>query len=225
MKQSGLKAKYIPLEDLKVYDDRLCYQNQDGNYTPIDIWYRLHALEKLAEEKNETDQYPTGAHVLDLVARNKLSLINPPSAFLAQSKAVQALIWNLHETEKFFTPEEHEVIEKYMLPTYLENKFLDKDSYVTKPFFGREGGAVSIFTKNGELITKDSEDDYWDQPMVYQKRADLEDIEVETLTGVISGKALWGSFLINGKPSAIALRVGGLITGNLSYFLPVAITN
>ena len=219
--QSGLNAKFVPLEELRVYEDRLCYSNQEGQYTPIDIWYRLHALEKLAEEKDEVDQYPTGAHVLDLVSRKKLALINPPSAFLAQSKAVQALIWNLHEEGEFFEPEEHEVIEKYMLPTYLENRFLDKRPHVSKPLFGREGGAVRLFSKSGDLIAQDNEENYWEQPMVYQEMVDLEDIEIETLSGLYTGKALWGSFLIGGQASGIGLRVGELITGNLSYFLPV----
>jgi glutathionylspermidine synthase len=222
LQKSGLKGKFVALEDLRVYEDRLCYW-EDGP-KPIDVWYRLHALEKLAEEK-DSDGYSTGAHVLELVAHKKLALINPPSAFIAQTKALQALIWNLHEIEEFYTAQEHETISKYMLPTYLENKFLGVHSYVVKPVYGREGGAVSIFSSEGTLITSDKEEAYWDQPMIYQQTAELEKIEVTTLKGPYTGRGLWGSFLIGGHASGICLRVGELITGNLSFYLPIGIEN
>lgn len=220
LQKSGLNGKFIPLEDLRVYEDRLCYW--ENGPQPIDVWYRLHALEKLAEEK-DSDGYPTGAHVIDLVARKKLALINPPSAFIAQTKALQALIWNLHEMKEFYTEQEHETISKYMLPTYMENNFLGVHSFVVKPVYGREGGAVSLFTADGTLITSDKEESYWDQPMIYQQKAELEEIEVNTLNGAFKGRGLWGSFLIGGHSSGICLRVGELITGNLSYYLPVGI--
>ncbi len=223
LRQSGLPARFVALQDLRVYEDRLCYFD-NGNYVPIDVWYRLHALEKLAEEKAE-DGYPTGAHVLDLVARKRLALINPPSAFIAQSKALQALIWNLHEERQFFSAAEHEIIEAYMLPTYLENRFAGKECYVSKPFFGREGGAIRLCTSEGNIIAQDQGEDYWEQPVVYQRMAELESIAIQTIRGNYAGRALWGAFLIGGQASGIGLRLGDLITGNLSYFLPVALTN
>lgn len=221
LKSSGLPARFVPLENLRVFEDRLWAFTEAENF-PIDVWYRLHPLEKLAEEQDE-DGYPTGAHVLDLVARGKLALINPPSAFVAQTKALQALIWGLHETQEFFSPEEHELIEHYMLPTYLENRFLGREGYVTKPFFGREGGAVSIYDAKGRLLAKDQEESYWEQPMVYQKFVELETVEAATINGPYRGQLLWGSFLIGGKASAVAARLGGQITGNLSCFLPCGI--
>lgn len=219
--QSGLQGRFVPLEDLRVFEDRLWVFDKEEHY-PIDVWYRLHALEKLAEELDE-DSYPTGAHVLDLVARGKLALINPPSAFVAQTKAMQALIWGLHEAGEFFSPEEHQLIETYMLPTYLENRFVGEAGYVSKPVFGREGGAVSIFNAAGELLEKDEDELYWEQPMVYQKRVEMQEIQVSTLNGPYVGRLLWGSFLIGGQASAIAARIGKTITGNLSCFLPCGI--
>jgi len=119
MDQSGLKAKFVALEDLRIFEDRLCAL-LDDRFVPIDVWYRLHALEKLVEDYDENDKYPTGAHVLDLVARGKLAIINPPSAFVAQTKALQSLIWNLHEAGEFYTPEEHAWVENYA--SYLYGK-------------------------------------------------------------------------------------------------------
>jgi glutathionylspermidine synthase len=221
LQQSGLKGQFIPLSDLRVYEDRL-YALIDGEHWPVDLLYRLHALEKLAEE-TDVDGYPTGAHVLDLIARGKLAVLNPPSGFAAQTKAVQALIWNLYEEGEYFTDEERETIARYMLPTYLENRFHGKEPYVTKPIFGREGGAVTLHDASGQPIDRDVEDMYWEQPMVYQKLVDMQEIEVETLKGPYRGRLLWGSFLIDGQASAIIARVGGRITGNLSYYLPVAL--
>ena len=222
MNQSGLEAKFVALEDLRVSEDRLCALIND-QLTPIDIWYRLHALEKLAMDNDECDEYPTGAHVLDLVARGKLAIINPPSAFVAQTKALQSLIWNLHEAGEFYTVLEHQWIENYMLPTYMENRFLNKSPYVTKPIFGREGGAVSLFETDGRVAEQDRDEFYWDQPMIYQKRVEMEEAESNTVSGPYRGRLLWGSFLVGGESSAISVRLGERITGNLSCFLPTGI--
>lgn len=220
--QSGLPASFVALEDLRISDDSLCALI-NGRLEPIDVWYRLHAIEKLAAEKDEHDQYPTGAHVLDLVARRKLAIINPPSAFVAQSKALLSLIWNLHEENKFYTSTEHEIIEKYMLPTYLENRFLNKSPYVMKPLYGREGGAVSLYDADGSVVERDQDNLYWDQPMVFQKRVDMEEVDCNTENGLFHGRLLWGSFLVGGKASAVSARIGGRITGNLAFFLPTGL--
>ncbi|GED69142.1 glutathionylspermidine synthase [Brevibacillus reuszeri] len=221
LRLSGLPAQFAPLELLRVWEDRL-YVKEGEDLLPVDVLYRLHALEKLAIEKDE-DGYPTGEHVLALIAERKLAIMNPPSAFLIQTKALQALIWNLHESNQFFTAEEQTDIEKYMLPTYFENRFAGVTDYVTKPIFGREGGGVVIFAAQGEVLEKDQEEFYWEQPMIYQKRVELPKICVQTEKGSYDGRLLWGSFWIGGKASALVARVGGPITNNLSYYLPVGI--
>lgn len=221
LNQSGLSARFASLEQLRVWQDRL-YVLEKEQLLPVDVLYRLHALEKLAEER-DADGYPTGEHVLGLIAKKKLAIINPPSAFLIQTKALQALIWNLHEANQFFTEEEHAIIEAYMLPTYFENRFAGKEDYVTKPIFGREGGGVMLFAADGTLQEKDQEEFYWEQPMIYQKRVELPEITVQTTKGAYTGRLLWGSFWIGTEASAIVARVGGPITNNLSYYLPVGI--
>lgn len=221
MRKSRLSARFVPLEHLRVWEDRL-YVRDGQEMQPVDVLYRLHALEKLAEEQDE-DGYPTGAHVLQLIAEQKLAIMNPPSAFLIQTKALQALIWNLHEAGEFFTSEEHDIIDSHMLPTYFENRFEGVADYVTKPIFGREGGGVMLFDAQGSVVEKDQEEFYWDQPMIYQKRVELPAITVNTSNGAYDGRLLWGSFWIGGEASALVARVGGPITNNMSYFLPVGI--
>lgn len=217
LKCSGLDARFVPLKDLRVEGDRMT-AIIEGDNLPVDVLYRLHALEILAEDRDD-DGYPTGAHVLDLIARRRLAVINPPGALLLQTKAMQALIWGLHEKGIFFDPEEHRIIETYMLPTYLEDRFKGIP-HVTKPIFGREGAGVTLYDDSGIAVCH-GEDRYRDQPMVYQRRVEMEQVEVETLKGPFRGRLLWGSFLIGGRASAILARVDGPITGDMSYFLPV----
>jgi glutathionylspermidine synthase len=220
-KCSGLAAQFVALKDLRIYEDGL-FALCGADLVPVDVLYRLHPLGTLAEERDEVG-YPTGAHVLDLVARGKLAVINPPGALIAQTKALQALIWNLHEQGEFFDAGEHTTIATYMLPTYLENRFLGRQPYVTKPVLGREGGAVTLYRTDGAIIERGQEESYWDQEMVFQQYVDLEPVEVETLNGLYQGRMIWGSFLIGGKASAITARVDGLITTDLAYSLPVAL--
>ncbi|WP_407921150.1 glutathionylspermidine synthase family protein [Brevibacillus migulae] len=221
LENSGLEGRFVPLADLRVWQDRL-YAKVGEELIPVDLLYRLHALEKLAAEQDE-EGYPTGAHVLDLIARRRLTVINPPTGFLMQTKALQALIWSLHEEGQFWSEEEHAIIDAYMLPTYFENRFAGSTAYVTKPIFGREGGGVTLYSQEGETIARDMEQEYWEQPMIYQQLVKLPQVSVHTLKGRYEGHLLWGSFLLGGKPSAIIARVGGKITSNLSYYLPIGL--
>ncbi len=227
LRQSGIAgAEFAALSDIRVEGDRIWAQRNDGDQgvasNPIDVLYRLHAIEKLAEDR-DTDGYPTGEHVLELIADGKLAIINPPSGFAAQTKALQALIWNLHQAGEFYSEEEHEAIEAYMLPTFMEPCFPEVTPYVVKPILGREGSGVTIYAGSGEVAEESGEDEYGDQPMVYQQYAELPRIRVETLTGPYEGRLLWGCFLINGRSSAVIARVGGSITNNLSYYLPSSV--
>ncbi len=220
--QSGLAAEFVPLSQLRVYEDRL--QVWDGqSHTPVDLMYRLHPLEKLAEEQ-DVDGYPTGRHVLDIVASGKLAMINPPAALISQSKAVQALIWNLHENNEFFSAAGHAAIQAYMLPTYFENRFAGRSAYVTKPLYGREGGAVTVFGPDGVIWARDEETNYWNQPVIYQQYAELPRITVETLNGLFCGRMIFGSFLVDGQGSGVVARVGSRITGNMAYYQPLCVS-
>lgn len=226
LEQSDLTATYIPLSQL-IYDsvgERLVTMLPSGEYRPVEVLYRLHAMEMIAQDRNSSG-FPIGPKLLELVAKKRLALINPPSAFIAQTKALQALIWNLYESGIFFSPEEREIVATYCLPTYLENPFHGKQAYVKKPFFGREGGAVTLYDDVGYPEIKDLAKLYWDQPMIYQERVELPTITVETANGPFIGKLLLGSFLMGGEPSAVVARVDREITGNLSYFFPVALVS
>ena len=220
--QSGLAGKFVPLSQLRLFEDRL--QVWDGQaHEPVDLLYRLHPLEKMAEEQ-DGDGYPTGRHVLEIVAEGRLALVNPPAAMLAQSKATQALIWSLYEDGSFFSPEERAAIAAHMLPTYFENRFLGRCPYVTKPVYGREGGAVTIYGSDGVAWTRDDEGGYWEQPLVYQQYVALPKQTVRTLNGLYCGRIIYGTFLVGGRGSALVARVGSRITGNMAYYQPLCLS-
>jgi glutathionylspermidine synthase len=142
---------------------------------------------------------------------------------ISQSKAMQALIWTLHEQGEFFSAEQHAAIGAYMLPTYLENRFAGRCAYVTKPVYGREGGAITVFGPDGMIWARDGEAEYWDQPVIYQQYVELPRLTVETLNGSYCGRIIYGSFLVDGRGSGIVARVGSRITGNMAFYKPLCI--
>ena len=199
----------------------------DSNDEKIDVLYRqTYPIEHLILDEDPETNEKVGILLMKLVQEKELAIINPPSAFLLQSKAVMALIWGLHEDgHPFYTEEEHHWIHSYFLPTYLdEDLFLEKGiSYVKKPSFGREGDTVEIYKGNGEKVDEDSHKTYQDSLPVFQQFIKLPETTVRTEKGLKRVHYMYGCFYINGRPSAIGIRAGRQITDNESYFLPVGI--
>ncbi|MFD1738101.1 glutathionylspermidine synthase family protein [Bacillus salitolerans] len=217
-------SQYVPLHELRIIKDKALL---DPSGKPIDILYRqTFPIESLLLDRDPDTNERVGEQLLDLVARRKLGLINPPSAFLLQNKAVMSVIWGLHmENSPYFSAEEHRWIEDHFLPTYLEPDYFIKSNqkYVKKPVFGREGDTIEIFNGAGEKIDEDKHKSYTDYLAVYQKFVALPTTMFQTELGEKQGHIMVGTFLINGHPSAFGFRVGDQITNNLSYFLPVGI--
>jgi len=95
---------------------------------------------------------------------------------------------------------------------------------VAKPLWGREGGGISIFDNQQTLIDEDRTTYYYQQKRIYQQYQEMPETTISTWNGDYTGKLLIGSFLINGKPSGLFLRVGERITGNLSMFFGITTT-
>jgi glutathionylspermidine synthase len=217
----GGNSRFVPLEKLQLLE-------QDGLYDEygrkIDILYRqTFPIECLLLDYDEAGA-PIGRMLLDIVCQGKLVIINPPSAFLLQNKAVQAVIWGLHEEKHpFFTEEEHDWIAKYFLPTYLEADWFQEQgrSFVKKPIFGREGDTVEIFNEAGQKQLEDAYKSYEEYGFVYQQYVDLPIVKANIAGTEKAVHLMYGSFLLNGKASSIGCRVGGQITNNLSYYLPL----
>ncbi|MCT8138098.1 glutathionylspermidine synthase family protein [Anaerobacillus sp. CMMVII] len=204
------KAKYVPLEHIVV--EKSGVKTPDGE--KIDFLYRLYPLEYFLEEKSGTGE-AIGEQFLVHIMEDTLKVINPPSALLMQSKAILALITS--KKEEWFTRSEQNAIEKYFLPTYHSLDQL-QDSYVRKPVLGREGGGIQMVV-NGTVLEEDNEY-YQNQKTVYQPYFPMPDQTIDTWDGPYTGKLLIGSHVIGGEPSGLFFRVGGLITGDLSMFVP-----
>ena len=218
---AGVPSEYVSLDQLQI--------REDGLYTPggvrIDVLYRqTYPIEHLVDDKDPLTDDQVGQELMQLVLEKKLSVLNPPSAFLLQSKGVQALIWGLHEEKSpFFTEEEHQWIERYFLPTYLDAETFMKNgmTYVQKPAFGREGDTVKILEATGKVLLEDKNETYKQTLPVYQKFCPLPVSVITTDEGKKEASLMVGSFIINGNPGAIGIRAGNAITDNESYFLPV----
>ncbi|QOR64756.1 glutathionylspermidine synthase family protein [Cytobacillus suaedae] len=219
---SSLPASYHPLHSLQIIQNEGLF---DENGRRIDVLYRqTYPMEHLVEDVDSASNEKVGLQLLELVALKKLSIVNPISAFLLQSKAVQAVIWGMMELKHpYFTEQEREWIRTYFLPTYLESDPFIKQGkkYVKKPSFGREGDTVEIFNSVGQKIEEDSYKTYQSSLPVFQQYVDLPSHSIKTVEGLKEGKLLIGSFLVNGKASGIGVRAGNQITDNNAYFLPV----
>jgi glutathionylspermidine synthase len=122
-----------------------------------------------------------------------------------------------------FTSHEDHMEDKETVRYFLDEEyFLTKQTmYVQKPAFGREGDTVVIKKGDGEPVAADNQQTYKDEIPVYQQYVPLPETVVKTINGYETVKLLHTCFLINGKAVGICLRAGGMITNNLSYYLPV----
>ena len=219
MKCSGMNAEYIAVEDI-VIDENGLY---DLKGDKIEFLYRLYPLEFLPTDV-DGDGREIGKMFLNHIADGTVKIINPPSSFMMQSKAVMAVIWSFYNSKRtdLFTSEELQDIATYFLPTTFDNRFTG-EKYVEKPVFGREGGGVVILDEINSVIEKDEENWYSEFNKIYQQYMPMPDYTVDTWNGEYTGKLLVGSFLIGGEPSGLFLRVGEKITGNLSMFCAVTV--
>lgn len=221
--QKGIDSKFTPLHKLHIEKGVGLF---DERGKQIDILYRqTFPIENLIKDEDDKGNL-IGLWLLELIEDGKLTVINPPSAFLLQNKAVQAIIWGLHEEDHpFFTEEEHSWIGEYFLQTYLEADYFIQNGipFVKKPIFGREGDTVEIFNRSGNLVLADAQSSYTEYLPVYQQYIEHPAMDFQSEKGKQNGKLLLGSFLLNGKPGAIGYRIGETITNNLSYYLPAGI--
>ncbi len=213
-----VRADYVSIEELRVSSEGL-YDAHGGR---IDALYRLYPLEFLASDRDPVSGAAIGQMLFDLALERRLALVNPPSAFLLQSKAVQALLWGLAEAGAYLEAWECALVRRYMLPTYLDPVF-DEVPHVVKPVLGREGDSVAIVTPQSR---EQARAQYCaNQPVVYQQYVEMPCADVMTCDGRQSKRLLTSCFVINGQPSAIGIRAGGRITDTHSLFLPVSVSD
>ena len=83
------------------------------------------------------------------------------------------------------------------------------DSYVSKPLLAREGANVTVVRAGKRMAERQGP---YDTPLIYQGLYDLPDVEGQ--------RPVVGSWIVDGEPAGMGVREDGLITGNLSRFVP-----
>lgn len=147
-KDAGYECEFAYIEDVEFSEDGVFLG--DINY---EFCFMLIPWEIIAIEESEL------AHLLTKIIKNQKAIIlNPAYTLMFQSKAILELLWQLYPNHK------------YLLKTSFVP--LENTKQVKKPFFGREGANITIFDKNGEIITK-SNGEYENNGYIYQEFAEL----------------------------------------------------
>jgi glutathionylspermidine synthase len=216
------RARFVPIETLAIGTDGL----YDQHGKRIDVLYRVFPLQSIGDAVFRQSVMPPlsemGGAVLRFVKEGRLALINPPSAFLLASKALQVIIWNLFEAGQYFGEVDRRLIERLMLPTYLD-PLVDAKAYVVKPVYGAEGDSVKILSRNGGVLNKGRVNTHLGQPMVYQKHVEIPAEEMMTEYGPRMLHVVTSCFVIGGVPGGIVMRAGEAITDEAAWVLPVCI--
>jgi len=164
-----------------------------------------------------------GLHLLELVKKRQLAIINPPAAYVLQSKILLWLIWERRNDPLLFTSEERAAILQYMLPTYLTAEPFIRDDvpYVKKPVYSREGNTVEIYAGSGRRVNASTSKHYVDNLFIYQQYVEMPSITVQLKEGYHAKKWLIGSFVADNRACGLSCRVGNQITEWDSHWLAV----
>ena len=141
------------------------------------------------------------------------------TAALATVLALCGVAQGAREAEEVVTQTERHLVQTYMLPTYRQNVFLGKASYVRKPLWGREGGGVTLHAADGGLLLGSRGG--WHGAAIYQQAVELERMQVMTQKGLQEGRRLWGAFVAGGSFAGVLVRLGAAITDDQAWMTPV----
>jgi len=132
-----------------------------------------------------------------VIDKLKALWIEPSWKMILSNKAILPILWGLFPYHK------------NLLPSYFTRSNL-KD-YVKKPFLSREGTNITM-VENEKLIAS-SDGDYGAEGFIFQELCKLPDFN--------GNFPVTGSWIVGQEPAGIGIRESnGLITGNLSRFVP-----
>lgn len=108
---------------------------------------------------------PNMLHELfDAMYEKTLIIINPIEEFIAQSRALHAVLWYLYETQQFFNEDEMDFIRNYMLPTYIVPR-MDGPAWIMQYFGEGEAQFQSFDDVPMSVMEEDG--------IIYQYRGDI----------------------------------------------------
>jgi len=214
-------AQYVPDRQLRI-DANGVY---DAREQRVDVLLRLLPLHVLGNRltrgrRPESAGSESDSGLFDLLQRRLVALINPPSAFLLESKAVQVVIWNLYEQGLYFTENERVLIEKYMLPSYLDEGLAGAPC-ISKPILGAQGDTVSLVGADGRLVKRSTGTTHSGRAMMYQQYVELPEVKLLTELGPRLLRMVASCFIIDDKPVGICMRAGEAITDESAWVVPL----
>lgn len=203
-----------PRVERLVYGDisGLRYQGGDLllNGRKLDGLFRYYPLDWLAEDRRSRSL---------LAGLSSICGLNPPCALIPQSKAFLALVWQLLQ-EDFYTPGEKELIERYLVPTYLA---WNGRPCIIKPYLEREGQGV-LFSRG---LSREELEDLNDKNMVYQELVDIKALDIESYTSYSRNYQvvypILGAFLVADRFAGLYTRLGARITDRYAVVGPTFI--
>ncbi|HWP96301.1 MAG TPA: glutathionylspermidine synthase family protein [Syntrophomonadaceae bacterium] len=203
-----------PLFDEVVWGDITGITVREGslllNGQPVDVLYRYYPLEWLVNTKQQL-------RLLSELSGKRL--VNPPSALVAQSKAFLAIVWRLTQ-EEFYLPEEKELINRYVVPTFLE---WQGKPCIIKPYLEREGQGILYSNDLNSLEIKNLSS----QNMVYQDLVDIKPIDISLYTSYNErfqvAYPILGTFLVGDQFGGLYTRLGARITDRYAVVVPTFI--
>jgi glutathionylspermidine synthase len=215
--QEGISCSLESVESLEADEEGIF--NSDGKR--IDVLVRMYGIMYLCRRairlRGKDAAYMSSEDLRRLIECKKIAVINLPSAYLLESKAVQALIWAFYEDNLFFTSAEREVIGRHMLPTYLDRPAGMRCA--VKPAFGSNGDAILV---DGEAEWGSSV--IAEHPScfdVFQKYVELPEQPFVTEDGKKILKTVTSCFVLAGRSIGLTLRAGQGITDVSWWVVPV----
>lgn len=137
---------------------------------------------------------PFGRHLLENDGRT--TWIEPIWKMIWSNKAILPILWDLY-------PRHPNLL-------WASSEGPAAESYVRKPILAREGANVRIVRGGREIAGRDGP--YGENPVVYQGLFELPSFD--------GACPVLGGWIVDGAPAGIGIREDGLITGNLSRFVP-----
>ena len=187
--QAGVNTRFIYMDDIGL--------GTGGFLTDIDDnvirrAFKLYPLEWMMRDENGP-----------LLCARREQWLEPLWKSIISNKGILPLLW------RFFTGHPN------LLPAWFENELTSIPKgvpIVRKPLFSREGGNVTIFDAQRNIIESEA-GDYANEPMIYQG--------FQALTRFGNSYTLIGSWVIDDEPAGIGIREdGSLITKDTSRFIP-----
>lgn len=182
--QAGIGTQYIHMEDIGFKPEAAKFVDLDDQ--AIRFLFKLYPWEWLLADA--FGQY---------IKPETITFLEPAWKMVLSTKGILPVLWEMFPGHK------------NLLPSYFERSGLG-NSFVKKPFFGREGASIEFVREGTILVT---EGRYGREGFIYQ--------ELKELPAFAGRYPVIGSWVVNGVAAGVGIREDDSpITKNSSRFVP-----